>query len=54
MPKHLYTIPSGVSLPTDLTDFVQGSPFILDNGDSTYTLYSLLGATPTWVALTQP
>lgn len=45
MPKHLYTIPSGTALPTDITGLPEGSPFLLLTGDETVAghLYVLQG-----------
>lgn len=42
MPKHLYTIPAGSALPTDVANLPEGSPFIVEAA-GVLTLYALSG-----------
>lgn len=48
MPKHLYTIEAGTTLP-DPAGLPEGYPFAQDNGDGTHTLHALYGGA--WQAL---
>ena len=53
MPKHtLYRFPTGLALPTDLTDVPEGAPFVLDLGSGNAALYTMRGGN--WYRINEP